>query len=58
MYMLFSFNTYYPSGGWNDYRARFNTIEEARREGCERLKHGDDWFQIVDTETLVLVESY
>lgn len=29
MYLVFAYDQYYPSGGWNDYRGSFNTKHEA-----------------------------
>jgi hypothetical protein len=45
-YILFSGDYYYPSGGWNDAKGDFDTIEEAIRVGSRA-----DWFHVIDTET-------
>jgi len=48
-YLVFSYPDYYPGGGWNDFGASFDTLEEAERatttKGC-----GLYW-DIVDIET-------
>lgn len=28
-YLVFSFDQYYPCGGWNDFKGSFDTYEEA-----------------------------
>lgn len=45
---------YHPSGGWNDFKGSFLTIEEAEKLEAEITKPiGDyEWCQIVDTHTL------
>lgn len=46
-YLLFTGDTYYPSGGWDDFVDDFDSIEEALAYAA---KNGRDWFHIVDTE--------
>ena len=49
-YWVFGFDGYYPSGGMNDYRFSFNTIEEFEMEIAEigtKYQH----YQILDTES-------
>ena len=47
-YVLFAGSDYYPSGGWKDFRAMFDSVEEARQE----VQHTDeDWWHIVDLTT-------
>lgn len=29
-YLVFAYDNYYPSGGWNDFRGVFDTLEEAQ----------------------------
>jgi hypothetical protein len=29
-FLVFAFDTYYPGGGWTDFEASFDTLEEAR----------------------------
>ena len=49
-YLLFAGSTYYPAGGWGDYRGAFETIKEATEAG-----DGFDWLDVVDLETLDFV---
>jgi hypothetical protein len=32
-YLLFAGDEYYPAGGWQDYKGRFNSFKEAAQEG-------------------------
>lgn len=50
-YLVFTYDCYYPLGGWDDFRDSFDTIEEAK--ACN---DGRDMRDIVDTETGELVE--
>lgn len=52
-YLLFRFDRFYPTGGWNDFSAAYDTIEEAREFG--KLP-GGDYYQIVDSHTGVEIE--
>lgn len=49
-YLLFIIEEYYPSGGWNDLEAGFDTLEEVKQavEQLEPCHH--QWYDIVDTE--------
>lgn len=48
-YLLFGFDQYYPSGGWNDFLDSFDSVEEATMD-CH--KYGDhEYYQIVDSQT-------
>lgn len=50
-YLLFAGSDYYPSGGWDDFRGSFKTIEEAKAAAAEIKSYGSnvyDWYQIVD----------
>lgn len=29
-YLLFAYDDYYPSGGWNDFKGSFDSVEEAK----------------------------
>lgn len=51
-YLLFTFYTYYPSGGWDDFVGSYRTIEEARTEA-----HGAQNWQIIDSDTGEKVEE-
>ena len=47
-YLLFAGDEYYPAGGWQDYRGRFNSLNEAIKAAA-KLTWG--WWQIVNLET-------
>lgn len=53
-FLLFSSDTYYPGGGWDDFVADYDDVEAARVAG---RKTGYDWFQVIDTTTMKEVES-
>ena len=52
-FCVFAGNDYYPSGGWHDFRASRDTLEEAMR-AAEELSSGEgwtlDWWQIFDLQ--------
>lgn len=48
-FLIFSYDQYYPGGGWGDFKGAADTIEEARTVAAT-LK--DDFIEIVDLETL------
>jgi len=48
-FLVFTGFNYYPSGGWNDFWASFDTYEEALAE-LKKEPRNRDWFQIVDME--------
>jgi hypothetical protein len=52
-FLLFAGSTYYPLGGWIDFRGAFDTKEEAISEFA---KNRWDWGQIVDLETGNMIE--
>lgn len=47
-YALFTFETYYPLGGWNDFKGTFDTVEEAVTAANQRRR---ELYQIVDLTT-------
>lgn len=53
-FLLFAGDMYYPGGGWSDFMEDFDSLEEARNGGRQT---SDDWYQIVDTETMKEVEE-
>lgn len=53
-YLVFGGRTYYPNGGWHDFRGRFDSLVEAERAAAAT---GDDWWHIVDAETGEFVAS-
>jgi hypothetical protein len=56
-YWLFFWDTYYPSGGMNDFLGSFDSVEEAKnhltREKDMVLAH----YEILDRDTMEIVES-
>ena len=52
-YLLFGYSSYYPAGGWDDYKEQFETIESALEYAANI--NVDGW-QIVDIETKTIVK--
>ena len=52
-YWLFAGFDDCPLGGWDDFRGRFDTIEEAASEGARYA----DWWHVVDVKTCVIVRE-
>ena len=52
-FLVFAGDDYYPAGGWYDQRGFFDSIEEARKN----VPKNEDWYQIVDLNTLEIVEE-
>jgi hypothetical protein len=50
-YLVFTWGQYYPSGGWNDFRESFDTLEEA--EEYMRRTCDDPFYngQVIDSTT-------
>jgi len=46
-FLLFAGETYYPSGGWGDFKSSHHSREDAER-AAEELQ--EDWYHIVDLE--------
>jgi hypothetical protein len=58
-FLLFSFNTYYPSGGWQDFFGSFDSVDaakvgysECKDDNCDERP---EWAHIIDTETETIV---
>ncbi len=59
-YMAFGGSTYYPSGGWGDFKGSFDALEEAVACAKEYRFDGvgeEDWWQVVDIETQAVVAN-
>lgn len=41
MFLLFTYDQYYPSGGWNDFRGIYPDIETAKKAAKER--NAENW---------------
>ena len=58
-YLLFSGNDYYPVGGADDLKGRYDTIEEAMAaHDPQRFKYNRAWAHIMSLDTLQLVKYY
>lgn len=47
-YWLFSGDRYYPSGGMDDFKGCFDTVEEALLKMVEIQSSGADWWHLYD----------
>ena len=54
-FLLFMGDVYYPSGGWEDFKGAFATIEDARAQIKEQWSF--EWWHIVDFETKEIIEA-
>lgn len=58
MIMLFAGSSFYPSGGWEDFRGYFNTVEEARIFLIHNWETFDiccsPWAHVVEDNKIVL----
>jgi len=48
-FLVFYGDNYYPSGGWDDFRGDYDSMQKAERV-VRQMGHAD-WLQIVDTES-------
>lgn len=55
MFLLFAGETYYPLGGWEDYRGVYGSLDLAR-DAASKLE-GYDWWHIVDASKGRIVYS-
>lgn len=53
-YLLFAGDQYYPAGGWQDYKGRFNRISEALKAAANGTW---SWWQVVDLKSDKIVEE-
>ena len=56
-YAVFVFDHYYPSGGWEDFVGAYSDIKEARDKAVSFKKDRPGTWQIVDLQTLEVVEE-
>lgn len=55
-YLIFAGHNFYPNGGVSDFKTDASSVEEAR----DYLANSDErfnWYQIVDKDTMKIVES-
>lgn len=52
-FLVFAYDAYYPSGGWNDYQGSFETLAEVRKHIAEVNEEtsAPDYFNVVDAHT-------
>ena len=53
-FLVFTFDRWYPSGGWSDYAGSYATLEEAQDRVFKTIC---DCYQIVDTQTEQVIQS-
>lgn len=59
IFILFSGTTFYPNGGWDDFKGHFSTVEQAVNFLNKEVDIYDrEWFQIVNIETREVVVSH
>lgn len=53
-YALFTYDKYYPGGGWSDFIGTFNTIKQAKKASLKNKYKGFtshcDFYDIVDLQ--------
>lgn len=58
MILLFAGSCFYPSGGWEDFRGYFNSVEEAKKFLIDNWESFDiccsPWMHIVEKNKIVL----
>lgn len=58
-FYIFAALKYYPSGGWCDLRAKVTTDNLATaRSYAVVFQEGNDWWHIVDADTLTIVDKW
>lgn len=53
MYMLFAGDTYYPLGGWEDFKGFYPSVESAK-DALLAMDYKPDWWQIVESAGVVV----
>ena len=58
-FLFFAGNQFYPYGGWNDFKASFDTAEQAHDEWIKSTTEKVyDWAHVVDLKSGEEVASY
>lgn len=52
-YLLFAGDYYYPVGGWNDFKGKFDDLEVAK-QAAEEKNH--DWAHIVNLDDTIMLK--
>lgn len=55
-YLLFAGSLYYPSGGWDDFIASFDTVDECVAR-AKTDPYSMDWWHILDTTTWQIAKA-
>jgi hypothetical protein len=57
-FLLFAGSTYYPAGGWKDFKGRFGTLEEAIAWVADNAVAGCyEWWHVADAATHEIVKA-
>ena len=56
-YLVFAYDGYYPSGGWQDFVMATDDLEDAKKAVARKIttRSGDDFSNIVDSITLKVI---
>jgi len=61
-YLVFCGAHYYPCGGWCDFHAAFDSLDEAQNAIISIKNKGGfdrcEWIQIVDLQTMEIIEEH
>lgn len=61
-YLLFGYDAYYPSGGWNDFISSWKSLEAAQNALREEIANNkypkSDYYDIVDLEKNEIVYEH
>ena len=58
MFALFAGENFYPAGGWQDLVGVYHSVEDARQSLQAIEESSRQWWQIVDLDTALMVESF
>jgi hypothetical protein len=51
-FLVFAWDHYYPSGGWNDFKIDIDNLDDAKLYARDQIREmGRQFAQVVDTET-------
>lgn len=54
-YLLFTYNKFYPKGGWRDFRESFLTLAEAIVAVANKSDDNAEYWHVVDMDTQTIV---
>lgn len=56
-FLLFGGASLYPSGGWDDFKGDFETIDQAMASGAQIHRDGEiDWWHVVDITKMEIIK--